>query len=155
MGQEIVLALGAAAPLPAAAAFQHPLLDRHSLLSHAGNPQVPELLPQEVLEKMHAPPKSDDPVITAAQLKEYDGFIFGIPTRFGMMASQASRARARLGAHRRRAGSKALAGRAARRAAMGAPAAGPGCRSSCRSSCRSIGSAHARHAAASRAAPSR
>lgn len=50
--------------------------------------QVPELLPQEVLEKMHAPPKSDDPVITAAQLKEYDGFIFGIPTRFGMMASQ-------------------------------------------------------------------
>lgn len=37
---------------------------------------------------MHAPPKSDDPIITADQLKDYDGFIFGIPTRFGMMASQ-------------------------------------------------------------------
>lgn len=38
---------------------------------------------------MHAPPKSDDPIITAEQLKEYDGYLFGIPTRFGMMASQA------------------------------------------------------------------
>lgn len=30
--------------------------------------QVPETLPAEVLEKMHAPPKSEDPVITADQL---------------------------------------------------------------------------------------
>ena len=32
--------------------------------------QVPEILPSEVLEKMHAPPKSDVPVITAEQLAE-------------------------------------------------------------------------------------
>lgn len=50
--------------------------------------QVPETLPAEVLAKMGAPPKADDPIITADELKEYDGFLFGIPTRFGMMASQ-------------------------------------------------------------------
>lgn len=50
--------------------------------------QVPELLPAEVLEKMHAPPKSDDPIITANELKNFDGFMFGFPTRFGVMAAQ-------------------------------------------------------------------
>ena len=50
---------------------------------------MPEILPQEVLDKMHAPPKpADVPVITAAQLEEADGFVFGFPTRFGMMCSQ-------------------------------------------------------------------
>ncbi len=43
--------------------------------------QVPETLPAEVLEKMHAAPKPDVPVITAADLPEADGFIFGFPTR--------------------------------------------------------------------------
>ncbi|CAI9087687.1 OLC1v1021829C2 [Oldenlandia corymbosa var. corymbosa] len=37
---------------------------------------------------MHAPPKSDVPVISPNQLPEADGFIFGFPTRFGMMAAQ-------------------------------------------------------------------
>jgi len=50
--------------------------------------QVAETLPAEVLEKMHAPPKPDVPVISAADLPNADGFIFGFPTRFGMMCAQ-------------------------------------------------------------------
>jgi len=50
--------------------------------------QVAETLPAEVLEKMHAPPKPDVPVLDPKDLPEADGFIFGFPTRFGMMASQ-------------------------------------------------------------------
>ena len=50
---------------------------------------MPEILPQEVLDKMHAPPKpADVPVIDAATLAEADGFVFGFPTRFGMMCAQ-------------------------------------------------------------------
>ncbi len=44
--------------------------------------QVPETLPEEVLTKMHAPPKPDVPIISAADLPEADGFIFGFPTRY-------------------------------------------------------------------------
>ncbi len=43
--------------------------------------QVAETLPKEVLEKMHASPRSDVPVITVEQLKEADGYLFGVPTR--------------------------------------------------------------------------
>jgi len=50
--------------------------------------QVPETLPEEVLGKMGAPPKTDDPIISAKDLPDADGIIFGIPTRFGMMAAQ-------------------------------------------------------------------
>lgn len=50
--------------------------------------QVAETLPAEVLEKMHAPPKPDVPIIQAKDMPDADGFIFGIPTRFGSMASQ-------------------------------------------------------------------
>ncbi|KAL9264502.1 putative NAD(P)H dehydrogenase (quinone) FQR1-like 1 [Drosera capensis] len=50
--------------------------------------QVPETLPAEVLTKMSAPPKSDAPIITPDELAKGDGFIFGFPTRFGMMAAQ-------------------------------------------------------------------
>lgn len=32
----------------------------------------------------------EDPVITAEELPDFDGLIFGIPTRFGMMPAQAS-----------------------------------------------------------------
>lgn len=31
----------------------------------------------------------EDPVITAEELPDFDGLIFGIPTRFGMMPAQA------------------------------------------------------------------
>eukprot|EP00887_Chlorella_sp_A99_P001071 scaffold14.g1071.t1 len=44
--------------------------------------QFPEILSAEVLEKMHAAPKPDVPVLTAETLKEYDAFVFGIPTRY-------------------------------------------------------------------------
>ena len=51
--------------------------------------QIPETLPKEVLEKMGAPPKAADvPVITTEQMSQADGFLFGIPTRFGMVPAQ-------------------------------------------------------------------
>lgn len=51
--------------------------------------QVPETLPDRVLEKMKAPSKVNDvPEIRPEQLVEADGFIFGSPSRFGMMAAQ-------------------------------------------------------------------
>ncbi|KAK7405134.1 hypothetical protein VNO78_06332 [Psophocarpus tetragonolobus] len=50
--------------------------------------QVAETLTEEVLGKMRAPPKSDVPMITPKELSEADGFVFGFPTRFGMMAAQ-------------------------------------------------------------------
>ncbi|KAF3636875.1 putative NAD(P)H dehydrogenase (quinone) FQR1-like 3 [Capsicum annuum] len=51
--------------------------------------QVPETLPERILEKMKAPKKPDDvPEITPEQLLEADGFIFGFPSRFGVMAAQ-------------------------------------------------------------------
>lgn len=52
--------------------------------------QLPETLSQDVLDKMHAPAKDasvpvlDDP----ATLKEYDGFLLGIPTRYGNFPAQ-------------------------------------------------------------------
>jgi len=52
--------------------------------------QLPETLPEEILSKMHAPPKDssiktlDDP----KTLEAYDGFLFGIPTRYGNFPAQ-------------------------------------------------------------------
>jgi NAD(P)H:quinone oxidoreductase type IV len=54
--------------------------------------RVPETLPQEVLEKMHAAEAqkafADVPVAEPAELANYDAIIFGSPTRFGNMAAQ-------------------------------------------------------------------
>ncbi|KAL9017956.1 MAG: hypothetical protein Q9185_004701 [Variospora sp. 1 TL-2023] len=51
--------------------------------------QVEETLPEEVLTKMHAPPKdSSIPIITPSKLQEYDGVLFGIPTRYGNFPAQ-------------------------------------------------------------------
>lgn len=50
--------------------------------------QVPETLPEEVLTKMHAPPKSDYPVVDPKTLESYDAFLFGIPTRYGNFPAQ-------------------------------------------------------------------
>ncbi|KAG9153320.1 hypothetical protein Leryth_018028 [Lithospermum erythrorhizon] len=50
--------------------------------------QVAETLPEEVLGKMYAPPKGDAPIITPDELAEADGYLFGFPTRFGMMPAQ-------------------------------------------------------------------
>jgi NAD(P)H dehydrogenase (quinone) len=52
--------------------------------------QIKETLPDEVLAKMHAPPKASDvPFIEASQLAEADGILFGLPTRFGTVSAQA------------------------------------------------------------------
>ncbi|MCD7456433.1 hypothetical protein HAX54_031737 [Datura stramonium] len=50
--------------------------------------QVPETLSEEILAKMSAPQKGDAPIIAPDNLAEADGFIFGFPTRFGMMPAQ-------------------------------------------------------------------
>ncbi|RFU25333.1 hypothetical protein B7463_g11001, partial [Scytalidium lignicola] len=51
--------------------------------------QVPETLPEDVLAKMHAPPKpSNIPVASAEILTNYDAFLFGIPTRYGNFPAQ-------------------------------------------------------------------
>ncbi|CAE6968912.1 unnamed protein product [Symbiodinium sp. CCMP2592] len=53
--------------------------------------QAPELLGPEVLDKMGAPPKPEDPVMDYAavsKLPEYDGIMFGLPTRFGSASAQ-------------------------------------------------------------------
>lgn len=44
--------------------------------------RIQETLPREVAEKMHAPPQDESiPFATADTMKEYDTFLFGIPTR--------------------------------------------------------------------------
>lgn len=52
--------------------------------------QVAETLPQEVLEKMHAPPKPTDVKVleNPADLEAFDGILFGIPTRYGNFPAQ-------------------------------------------------------------------
>ncbi|KAG9381831.1 WrbA Multimeric flavodoxin WrbA [Pyrenophora tritici-repentis] len=52
--------------------------------------QVKETLPEEVLAKMHAPAKAADvPVVEDPSiLEEFDGILFGIPTRYGNFPAQ-------------------------------------------------------------------
>jgi NAD(P)H dehydrogenase (quinone) len=50
--------------------------------------QVAETLPQEVLTKMHAPPKPAYPVLEPSGLAQFDAFIIGIPTRYGNFPAQ-------------------------------------------------------------------
>jgi NAD(P)H dehydrogenase (quinone) len=51
--------------------------------------QAAETLPQEVLTKMHAPPKASDvPYLQISDLVNADGILFGLPTRFGMVPAQ-------------------------------------------------------------------
>ncbi|KAI9482104.1 hypothetical protein IWW42_000272 [Coemansia sp. RSA 1085] len=53
-----------------------------------GRYQIAETLSDEILAKMHAPPKADIPIINTSQLPEADGFLFGFPTRYGTMPAQ-------------------------------------------------------------------
>ncbi|MFC5585761.1 NAD(P)H:quinone oxidoreductase [Nitratireductor kimnyeongensis] len=50
--------------------------------------RVPELVPDEVAKKAHYKLDQEAPVAEPDELADYDGFIFGISTRYGMMASQ-------------------------------------------------------------------
>lgn len=50
--------------------------------------QIPETLPADVLEKMHAPQKPPYKEATLETLTSYDAFLFGIPTRFGNYPAQ-------------------------------------------------------------------
>ncbi|KAF8316097.1 flavoprotein WrbA [Clavulina sp. PMI_390] len=50
--------------------------------------QVPETLPEEVLTKMHAPPKPDYPIATGADLIGFDGYLFGVAARYAGWPAQ-------------------------------------------------------------------
>ncbi|KAJ5934455.1 NADH-quinone oxidoreductase [Penicillium verhagenii] len=50
--------------------------------------QIAETLPEAVLSKMYAPAKSSYPIAEPEDLLEYDGILFGIPTRFGNFPAQ-------------------------------------------------------------------
>jgi NAD(P)H dehydrogenase (quinone) len=50
--------------------------------------QVAETLPEEILAKMHAPPKGAYPVLAPGELANFDAFLFGIPTRYGNFPAQ-------------------------------------------------------------------
>lgn len=50
--------------------------------------QIPETLSDEILTKLHAAPKTEDPIATPQTLTEYDAFLFGIPTRYGNFPAQ-------------------------------------------------------------------
>jgi len=51
--------------------------------------QIQESLNQEILGKMHAPAQDKAiPFATANAMKEYDAFLFGIPTRYGNYSAQ-------------------------------------------------------------------
>lgn len=51
-------------------------------------PRIAETLPQAVLTLMHAPAKPAYPIIEPEQLPEFDGYIFGVPTRYGNFPAQ-------------------------------------------------------------------
>ncbi|KAL5636205.1 hypothetical protein ACGC1H_004877 [Rhizoctonia solani] len=53
--------------------------------------QVPETLTPEILTKLGAPPRNTEiPTITPDDLKNFDGYAFGIPTRYGRAPAQIS-----------------------------------------------------------------
>ncbi|MGO4128374.1 NAD(P)H:quinone oxidoreductase [Inquilinus sp. YAF38] len=50
--------------------------------------RVPELVPEEAARANHFKLDQAAPVATIDELADYDAVIFGVPTRFGMMAAQ-------------------------------------------------------------------
>ena len=50
--------------------------------------QIAETLSEDVLAKMHAPPKTAHPIATVDTVKDYDAVLFGIPTRYGNFPAQ-------------------------------------------------------------------
>jgi len=50
--------------------------------------QIAETLPQEVLNKMYAPPKPNYPILEPNDLAQFDAVLYGIPTRYGNFPAQ-------------------------------------------------------------------
>jgi len=50
--------------------------------------RVPELVPEDVARAAYFKLDQAAPIATVQELTEYDGFILGVPTRFGRMSSQ-------------------------------------------------------------------
>ena len=50
--------------------------------------RVPELVPLEVAKAAHYKLDQDAPIAEPLELENYDGFVFGISTRYGQMAAQ-------------------------------------------------------------------
>lgn len=50
--------------------------------------RVPELMPEEVARQAGAKLDQAAPIAQPEELPDYDGFLFGTPTRFGMMSAQ-------------------------------------------------------------------
>ncbi len=50
--------------------------------------RVPELVPEDVAKASHFKLEQAAPIATVNDLVDYDAIIFGVPTRFGMMAAQ-------------------------------------------------------------------
>ena len=69
---------------PRSSSMLNPMYPRTLVQPSLTLSRVPETLPQEVLTKMHAPPKSGDTVLSnAGELEAFDAILFGIPTRYG------------------------------------------------------------------------
>jgi NAD(P)H dehydrogenase (quinone) len=50
--------------------------------------RVPELVPEDVARAAYFKLDQKAPIATVQELQDYDGFILGVPTRFGRMSSQ-------------------------------------------------------------------
>ncbi|KAF8737109.1 hypothetical protein AX14_013465 [Amanita brunnescens Koide BX004] len=50
--------------------------------------QIPETLSPDVLKALGAPEKPNYPIISAKELPNFDGYLFGIPTRYGNFPGQ-------------------------------------------------------------------
>lgn len=50
--------------------------------------RVPELVPEAMAKESHYKLDQAAPVAEPAELADYDGIVFAVPTRYGMMASQ-------------------------------------------------------------------
>jgi NAD(P)H dehydrogenase (quinone) len=50
--------------------------------------RVKELVPEEVAKAAHYKLDQEAPIADPLELENYDGFIFGVSTRYGMMAAQ-------------------------------------------------------------------
>lgn len=57
-------------------------------MTFACDSRVAETLPEEVLQKMYAPPKPDYPVVKPTDLLKHDGILFGVATRYAGWPAQ-------------------------------------------------------------------